>query len=762
MAQMPFHIRLSVRRSSHLLDRYIMRSLLWPTLRFAGLLLVVMLMERGLRLLQEMSALGLPARHLGPLLLRLIPYYAQQALPFGFVLAVILVLSRMGRNREWEAMAAAGVSPVRIALVMMLLAFAIAAATLLISGFLEPLGRHDYRRLRAAAVNEARIGAIQPGAIYDQIPGVMVTAVRKQDGMLEQVFLKLAQRSSAPLLVTARSARLSVTNAPGAVNFELQHGELLIAGTRQVRFAKVHLYQPIELEQTRWLRGRDARELTVLELARRPAESAQAQRRNLAELYGKIARALGLLALPWLALPLLAGSRGERRWLAIATILFLVVAYYHGVNLSRNLAASGELVLGQVAAATALLPLVASLAIWRIGSAVRPHAARRLTLKLPRWPVSEARCPRFRRTPPVQLPAQLLTRYLAGRLTRMTVAVLAGLVLLLQVVDLLERGETLVNAGQGLAGFCYYAWLRLPATLIQAGPLAMLGGGVLALALLRSGNELVAVQSLGISAIDILRRLLIVPLCLGLLLVLVSETWSPKAQVAFSEWWAQISPADPLPDEAERRWFRIGADLVETSVSQANPARLHDVRIYQVDWPHSSLGYWIRADAADWNRGEWTLHRVSRWDEGTGLQGGLLASARWQTTLTPTRLARFLAAPVPLTGHDAWLARRTLAPGARADRLYDARIYMTASLMIAPLLMLLLATTLVVVPRQEVALTVCLFQAATAGLAYLLLDGWLQVLGQTEALAPAAAVIIAPLLFGVLAMEIILRSAIKV
>ena len=102
-----------------------------------------MLLERGLRLLQEISALGIPARYMGPLLVRLVPYYAQQALPFGFVVAVALVLSRMGRNREWEAMAGAGVSPARIARIMTLTATVVALATLLISGFLEPLGDDD-------------------------------------------------------------------------------------------------------------------------------------------------------------------------------------------------------------------------------------------------------------------------------------------------------------------------------------------------------------------------------------------------------------------------------------------------------------------------------------------------------------------------------------------------------------------------------------------------------------------------------------------
>lgn len=722
-----------------------------------------MLLERGLRLLQEISALGIPARYIGPLLVRLVPYYAQQALPFGFVVAVALVLSRMGRNREWEAMAGAGVSPARIARIMTLTATVVALATLLISGFLEPLGRHSYRRLHAVAVNEARISAIQPGAIYDQIPGVMLTAGGRRADRLEGVFLRIADGPRGELLATARSARIAVADAPAALHFELEQGELLVSGVRSVRFDRVVLQQPLALEQTSWQRGRDARELNLIELATRPAPDAEAQRRQSAELYGKIARAMGLLALPWIALPLLAGSRGERRWLAIGTILFLVVAYYHAVNLSRNLAASGGIALGQAAWLTSLLPLAAGIIMWRLGSGVRQHApvVLPLHLRLPRLPKLLLRFP----SPPA-LPgaaSHLLTYYLIRRLAVTTLAVLAGLVLLLQVVDLLERGETLVNAGQGLAGFLNYAWLRLPATILQAAPLAMLGGGVLAFAALRASNELVAIHAQGISAGGVLLRSLAVPLCFGLALVVVSEAWSPRAQVAYSAWWSKVSPASTAPAADGPRWFRIGTDLVQAEPVAPGATQLRDVRIYRFGGGQpGALREWLRAGDAVWNGKDWTLRQVVRWTSATGLLPGEAAMAPWETILKPGPLARFMAAPVPLTGRDAWLARRDSAPIDRADTLYDVRVYMTASLAVAPLLMLMLATALVVVPRQEVILSVCLFEAATAGLAYLVLDGWLQVLGQWGGVAPALAVAGAPLLFGTLAMEIILRSEGKV
>lgn len=743
---------------SYLLERYIARSLLWPTLQFAGVLLAVMLMERGLRLLQEISALGIPAWYLGPLLIRLVPYYSQQALPFGFVVAVILVLSRMGRNREWEAMAAAGVPPSRIARIMTLTAFAVAAATLVISGFLEPLGRHGYRRLHAVAINEARIVAIQPGAIYDQIPGVMLTASGKRDGRLEGVFVRLEDGPQGELLVTARSAGIRVVEDPPALQFMLEKGEMLIGGSRAVQFDQITLNQPMTLEQTHWRRGRDARELTLFELAVLPADDPAGQRRQLAELYGKIARAIGLLALPWITLPLLAGSRGERRWLAIGTILFLVVAYYHAVNLSRNLAASGEIALAQAAGFTLLLPVVAGALTWRLGSGVRQHSPVTLPFTLPRLQIDPTLLWRRRRATVPRARSHLLAGYLARKLAAMTMVVLVGLVLLLQVIDLLERGEALVGAGQGVSGFLRYAWLRLPATILQAGPLAMLGGGLLAFALLRSGNELVAIHAQGISAAGVLLRTSVVPICFGLLLVGVSEVWSPKAQVAYSSWWGQLNPATSTPVGQGRRWFRIGPDLVQVGAAGNTSAVLHDVRIYRVAADRQRLSEWINADEARWSGTDWTLRRVERWTAAGGPAPRTEDSTIWQTVLKPAPLARFLAAPVPITGRDAWLAARDSVPIDRADTVYDTRLYMTVSLAIVPMLMLFLATALVVVPRKEVVLGLCLFQAATAGLAYLVLDGWLQVLGQSGAVSPPLAVAAAPLLFGMLALELLLHS----
>lgn len=742
----------------HLLPRYIARSLLWPTLQFASALLAIMVMERGLRLLQEISAVGIPARYLGPLLIRLVPYYLQQALPFGFVVAVILILSRMGRNREWEAMAAAGVSPSRIARVMTLIALVVAGATLVISGFLEPLGRHSYRSLHALAVNEARLAAIQPGAIYDQIPGVMLTAAGKREGRLEGIFLQWEDAPQGQLLVSAQSAGIRIADDAPQLQFTLQNGEMLIGGVKAVGFDQITLSLPVALEQSRWKRGRDARELTLFELVRLSADDPDGQRRQLAELYGKIARAMGLLALPWIALPLLAGSRGNHRWLAVAMILFLVVSYYHTANLWRNLGASGEIALATAAGITFLLPILVGALIWHLGSGVRQHDPVNLPFAMPRVGGFDFIPWRRGRLASPGVMTRLLTRYLIIKLAAMTLAVLAGLVLLLQVIDLLERGETLVGAGQGVSAFLNYVWLRLPATILQAAPLAMLGGGLLAFALLRSSSELVAIHALGISPAGVLLRTSIVSICLGFLLVGVSEVWFPKAQITFSSWWGALKPASSSASEPERRWFRVGRDIVQVGKTARAFTVLHDIGIYRVASGQHRLSEWIHADQARWNGTNWTLHHVKRWSAAEGKMPQADASAIWETVLEPAPLARFLAAPVPITGRDAWLAPRNGAPANRADSVYDTRLYMTASLAIVPTLMLFLAAAFVVVPRKEVVLGLCLFQASAAGLAYLVLDGWLQVLGQSGAVAPPFAVAAAPLLFGTFAVEIFLRS----
>ena len=660
---------------SRLLDRYIIRSLAQPVAAIVAALSLVMLLERGLRLLQEMTALGLHGRFFLPLMGRLVPYYLAQAIPASLVAALILVIGRMANYREWEAMAAARVRPVRIARPMVILAAVLAALTLFVSGWLEPLGRYSYRTLHTLALNESRIRALQPMAIYAPGKDVMLSADGVDADGLHGIFLWLANPDGSENVATARLGRVETRVSPTALVFQLTDGLMLNAEQRQLRFGAIAINQPLSLVDAQWKRGRDAKELTLSELMLQPDKGldAAARDKRAAEIYGRLARSLAMIVLPWIVMPLILSFRTERRWPAVTLIIAMVVAYYHGVNFTRNLAASGGFDIRHAYALAIALPIGTAALIWRLGG--RPDAFAPLQW-LGKWKVGRHRP--IRGALSVRLP-HVLASYLSLRLLLVTLGLLGVLVLLFQLVDLLERGALLISMGAGLGGFVTYAWLKLPATILQAMPVAMLGGALLAFARLRTGSELVAIHSVGISAFGILRRTLVVPLLLGLAMIGIAEAWAPRAEVRLATWWKgmEASQSAPTPAHDGQRWFRLDNELVNAAMADAQGTRLDHVRIYRRD-AVGHLATRLSARSAVWTGTNWRLDGAQIWRPGhQGEPPRPVALADWPTSLTPLAVRRFFAAPVPLSGSDAWRARRAKAPVDQGRALYDTRILMS-------------------------------------------------------------------------------------
>src|SRR5687767_1983278 len=155
-----------------LIDLYLIRGLVGPFLLILGAACVAMMLERALRLIQEMAAAGAHVSFFFPMLGQLLPYYLNLALPAAFMTALVLLIARMDERLELETLLASGVSLGRIAAPLVAAGLVVAAASIVVGGFLEPQGRYGFRSLRIAAVNAGRIRDLQPKAFYQPAEGV--------------------------------------------------------------------------------------------------------------------------------------------------------------------------------------------------------------------------------------------------------------------------------------------------------------------------------------------------------------------------------------------------------------------------------------------------------------------------------------------------------------------------------------------------------------------------------------------------------------
>jgi lipopolysaccharide export system permease protein len=313
--------------------------------------LVALLLERILRLLDMLSASSDRFGFVAQLAVNLVPYYVGLTLPAGFFLALVVVVNRMNQASEVDALLASGVSLTRLAAPFLWLAVGLAAVNLVVFGFLQPYSRYAYRAVLHSAQNAGWNGLVPAGTILAPSKSLtMTTDESDQAGQrLSRIFIRRITDAGREEITTAGMAEVRRTADGRNVQLLLKNGQQLRyndQGRPEILSFRDFTMQfavsgPAKLLRAR---GNDQRELTLDELAR----GAITGRSFLpvgtlrAELYARLARALSLILMPLLAVPLgLAAKRSGRAPGAIVGGL-LLLSFHHLIQLGQSLATKGR------------------------------------------------------------------------------------------------------------------------------------------------------------------------------------------------------------------------------------------------------------------------------------------------------------------------------------------------------------------------------------------------------------------------------------
>ena len=736
-----------------LIDLYLIRGVAGPFLIVLVAVTAAMMLERSLRLIQELAASGADIAYLLPLLAQLAPYYLNLAIPAAFMVALVLLVARLDERLELEAMLSSGVSLARIAAPLVALGLAISALALVAGGWLEPLGRYNYRALRIEALNAGRIGRLQPRALYHPADSLAVTFdERESGGIVAGMFVWQRLADGRELVLTGNSARIGFSARERLFGIDLREGRYVAtrpdAGTRppyQVEFDSLAFRESLRIDDSRWPRGWDQKELTLPELLAAASGGAERIPRHalLAESWSRIARAATLPLLPLLVLPLAFATKKGRRGLGIIVAATILVAMHHSLNFAKKLALSGSVAPDVAVLGTAGLFALAILFVFLSGRHLPSHSpfgslAGRMRLSLSRTEGAARPVPALR--------GRTLAMYLAWQLGKWTLATLVAIVALLQMVDLIERGEAFVVRGFGAADIARYAWLQLPAIVQQALPLAALTGAMATFAGLGRSHEITALRAAGISQWRILAMALPVPILLSLAAFYMAERAVPASQVRFAAWWSSSEPTAAAAEPPRARWFRIGTDIVRAGASSPGGHALRGVALFRRD-RQGLLTERVDAEAAVAGPDGWRLERaqITRFESGRPIRTAA-AELDWPVQLQSADVAAFFASGARST---AAAARRSLAEAApvnQTDSLFETRVHRSAAEPLAPLIMLLLALPLAFVAPRVGRSWPRLLYAAAGGLIYLVADGVLTVAAQGGYLPAALGAWAAPAL----------------
>lgn len=336
---------------ARLIDRYVLKMALWPLAGALGVTLVALLLERVLRLLDMLSASSDRFGFVAELAANLVPHYLGLTLPAAFFIAMFVVISRLGDGSEIDALLASGVSISRIVAPYLVLGGVLALISIVLFGFVQPYSRYGYRAVLHAAENAGWNGRLQGATFVSPNDKMVMTADLADAGgrKLERIFIRETGDDGRERVTTAHVGQIQPDSDGKKVTLILTDGQQVRTNKRGE--AEVLAFKSLSIEtplagaaKLLRARGGDERELTLWELfsqAREPHGPLPRQT-LLAELFGRLARALALPLLPLLALPLgLAAKRGGRApGMIIAGLLLL--AFQHTIQFGQSLAESGR------------------------------------------------------------------------------------------------------------------------------------------------------------------------------------------------------------------------------------------------------------------------------------------------------------------------------------------------------------------------------------------------------------------------------------
>jgi lipopolysaccharide export system permease protein len=297
------------------LNQYLMKK---AAVNIGGLVVFaccVLLLERLLRIFEIVSNATNPAAVASNMIYNLLPHYLGMAVPMALLLGIIITVDRFSRSSELTAALGAGISLFHMTKPFLLLAIFLAGLTIFIEGYMQPVGRYNYRQLVNDVKQQSFTAALREGTFTTvgsrtffagtDLPGSAIgpifiyESVEDENGVQTGIRMTTAsegrlivrEETNDPVLQLASGQTYQIENGK-QLDGDLSFGSSAIAGA-----ATVSNFRP---------RGDDEREMTSVELFKNRLGTETdtiSKDTNNAALHLRAGRAVLLLILPFIAVP---------------------------------------------------------------------------------------------------------------------------------------------------------------------------------------------------------------------------------------------------------------------------------------------------------------------------------------------------------------------------------------------------------------------------------------------------------------------------
>jgi Predicted permeases len=345
------------------LDLYVARRILKPLSIALFVAVLVLLLERLLRLLDIILGSDGPVGIFFQIMAYLVPEYAGLALPMSLMMGVMLGFNQLSRDGEVDAFQSSGLGLRRQARPALVIGLLTAAFAGIIVGYVKPFTRYAYQSVVYAATETALNVLLRPN-VFAEIGSktVFIEGIRPETGTFTDVFIYDRDDSGGSVVITARDGAMTRAQAGGAPVLRLFDGVRIAVGSRDekmeqvdseaapstagvLRFNELRTAMTGENAGLFRPRGGDRREYTLDELWKLRNAPPEGIRQSdiISEFYSRIVQTLSIPAIPLLAIALgIVGRRRSDRIYGIAAGLLILVGYNQTLELGKNLVQGGE------------------------------------------------------------------------------------------------------------------------------------------------------------------------------------------------------------------------------------------------------------------------------------------------------------------------------------------------------------------------------------------------------------------------------------
>ncbi|HMH44032.1 MAG TPA: LptF/LptG family permease [Pyrinomonadaceae bacterium] len=742
-----------------LIERYILRTIFPYGIAALLLLTAILFVQQTGRYFETVFHGVMPAEFVYSLALALLPTVLIFTIPMAVLCGTIIGLGRMSSDSELVAMRAAGVSTWRTLWPALLVGLLATGA----AGYLNLReAPRAQRQLRSVAIRSALYkldSPVEPRTFTNDFPGTVIY-VRDGDkahGQWGRVFIQTQNADHSTDLITARAGRIDSSS---------EKSELVLQDAMRTTVpapgARDQSYAVGRLETFRYtfptgrasliakLQKPDANpdEMGFSDLRQFVAGSTGIEHREANIIFHKrLAFALAPFVFSLfgsaLALRMRRGSRG----FGVLVSLLILIAYYLMTLGGEQAARAGSIpaVLGAWLSTAVILAL---------GVLILVSRERQFRLRFrPRQPVVDTRSTKSQTATPPRLRARrrlsianFPTLLDIGIVRTMTLSFIFGFVALVLIFDVFTTFELwrFISAnGAGVRVVAEYLFYLLPLVSVELFPGSVLVAALMTYALIAKRKEAVAWWSSGQSVY----RLMVPGFAFAVVMAtgswFIQERIMPQSNVRQDALRARIrGNIAQLSAGADRRWL-VSAD---------------GARIYSYDFDDRRQVL-LKPSIYEFDDHQIELKRVINGEEGKWLAGNKfeISKAQW-INLDQPKVAREAADQLQITGIDGPAAfKPTVDRPSQLDtvglRNYVAALKVrgadTASLAVAlqhkyaaPFTVLVMA--LIGMPlaiefgRKSTVIALC--SAVAVSLAFWLISGGFQQLGEHALLPPPAAV----------------------